>query len=436
MTETTLIKNHIKSDPNTADRWRILAEGMTTITATTDRISLATCVETVIQDMFNTVKCLILLIDRSTHDIIFDSRGQTHYSGNIPPDGTELCNWIDRRNTPEVVQEVGQEDWPDIVSHSDLSKAMSALLISEPMDRQYLVITLVLSDTYFDDVDLDLGVALTRHIGIAVKKMIEYEKKTNDIIRKSQHLEQELELAGEIQRTLLPRSIPQVAGLSMSLISKPSREIGGDFYDMFTLADKYLGVAVGDVVGKGIPGAITMASLYTAFHEYATDPLMIPSDVMLRANDMLLDATASDRFATLFYGVVSLRDGLFRYCNAGHPPPLICRKNGTIDYLSTGGLILGSFSHARYENGRADLNEGDVLVLYTDGVTETTNDEEQVFGFKRLEQVIRQCKSSTVEEIKNSLTDSLHQFTDHSNIQDDITVIIVKCEQPFNRPKI
>ena len=195
MTETTLIKSHIKSDPDTAGRWRILAEGMTTITATTDRISMAACVETVIQDMFNTVKCLVLLIDRSTHDIIFDSRGQTRYSGNIPPDGTELCNWIDRRNTPEVVQEPGQEDWPDIVSHSDVSKAVSALLISEPMDRQYLVITLVLSDSCFDDVDLDLGVVLTRHIGIAAKKMTEYEKKTNDIIRKSQHLEQELELA-------------------------------------------------------------------------------------------------------------------------------------------------------------------------------------------------------------------------------------------------
>jgi serine phosphatase RsbU (regulator of sigma subunit) len=249
--------------------------------------------------------------------------------------------------------------------------------------------------------------------------------------RRSRQLEHELEVAGEIQRTLMPRDIPRVTGVSLAVLSDPSAEVGGDFYDMFTFADKYLGMAVGDVVGKGVPAAIMMAALYTAFHEYAIDPLMTPSDVMARVNVKLNETTAPDRFATLFYGVLGLKDGIFRYCNAGHNPPILCRSDGTVEYLDTGGLVLGSFSFAEYQLGETELSEGDILVLYTDGVTEAINGDQQEFGIQRLESVIQGCPGLSAENIKQCLTEALKNFTGDAAQHDDITVIIVKVDRAF-----
>ncbi|MBM3265433.1 MAG: SpoIIE family protein phosphatase, partial [candidate division Zixibacteria bacterium] len=217
----------------------------------------------------------------------------------------------------------------------------------------------------YDERDQALLEAFASQATIAIQNARLYQES-----RRGRQLEHELGVAGEIQRALMPRNIPHPDGVVLSVLSEPSAEVGGDFYDILTIGDKYIGMAVGDVVGKGVPAAIMMASLYTVFHEYATDPLMMPSDVMTRVNAKLNETTAPDRFATLFYGVLNLRDGAVHYCNAGHNPPLLCRADGSVSYLDTGGLVLGAFPNAEYALGETELAEGDILVLYTDGVTE------------------------------------------------------------------
>ena len=415
-----------------ANRWRDLVEATTFFPTHNDRDSLSKFLGTTLHTMFHLVSYHSFILNSTTNEMVFDQHKQPDPPLKISPDDIQDMIRGKQFQSTKILSDLTQETWLGFVKISEISSAKSACIIPVFLESKYRVLTIIFSEIDLVQEDLDLCYVLTKNFSMIYLKMINHEKAIDKILKKSKRLEEEMELAGEIQRALLPRTIPRVVGLSMSIISEPSREIGGDFYDIFTLADKYIGIAAGDVVGKGIPGAITMASLYTAFHEYATDPLMIPSDVMIRANEMLIDATASDRYATLFYGVLRLRDGLFQYCNAGHPPPLICRKNNDIEYLSTGGLILGSFPHARYENGKSILSQGDVLVLYTDGVTETTNNDENVFGFNRLEQAVRDCKDQDVDGIKAYLTDSLFQFTDSNNVRDDITVIITKCEQPFS----
>lgn len=278
----------------------------------------------------------------------------------------------------------------------------------------------------YDERDLALLEAFASQATIAIQNARLYQES-----RRSRQLEHELEVAGEIQRTLMPRDIPRATGVSLTVLSEPSAEVGGDFYDMLTFGDRYLGMAVGDVVGKGVPAAIMMASLYTGFHEYATDPLMTPSDVMTRVNVRLNETTAPDRFATLFYGVLSLKDGAFRYCNAGHNPPILCRADGTVAYLDTGGLVLGSFPNAEYELGETELTEGDILVLYTDGVTEAVNPLQEEFGTEKLERVIQGCPGMAADAIKERLTQALRQFTGDAPQRDDITVIIMKVDRAF-----
>ena len=250
-----------------------------------------------------------------------------------------------------------------------------------------------------------------------------------DDARRSRALDRELEVAGEIQRALLPRAVPETPGLSLAVYSEPSREVGGDFYDFIPFSDKQLGVAVGDVVGKGIPAALTMASLYTSFHEYANYYVYLPSYVIGHVNEVLYEVTSADRFATLFYGIANMQEMTFVYCNAGHPPPLLCRKSGETVNLYTGGLIVGSFEDASFDDGRVRLVEGDVVVLYSDGLIEKSNERDEIFGIDRLEQAIKDCHACPVDEIRDHVIDVWRSFVGNGRQDDDTTMIVVKRER-------
>ncbi len=249
-----------------------------------------------------------------------------------------------------------------------------------------------------------------------------------DDARRSRALDRELEVAGEIQRALLPRAVPETPGLSLAVYSEPSREVGGDFYDFIPFSDKQLGVAVGDVVGKGIPAALTMASLYTSFHEYANYYVYLPSYVIGHVNEVLYEVTSADRFATLFYGIANMQEMTFVYCNAGHPPPLLSRKSGETVNLYTGGLIVGSFEDASFDDGRVQLDEGDVVVLYSDGLIEKCNEDDEIFGIHRLEQAIKDCHDCPVEEIRDHVIEVWRAFVGNGRQDDDTTMIVVKRE--------
>ncbi len=240
-----------------------------------------------------------------------------------------------------------------------------------------------------------------------------------------ERMERELELATEIQQRFQPDGPPTIAGYDFQGISFSCYEIGGDYYDFIPRHDGTLLVALGDVSGKGTSASLLMSSLHAAIHAQvaAKTPL---SELVTAVNVYLANNTPSNRFITLFVAELDPATGRLTFINAGHNSPLIGRADGSIELVESGGLPLGLMDFAEYEVGHAQLNSGDVLFIYSDGVSEANNLAEDEFGMERLEQVIRTNVGRSASGIRDKVEAALSEFTGTAAPNDDITLVIVK----------
>ncbi|MFZ1699398.1 MAG: SpoIIE family protein phosphatase [Pyrinomonadaceae bacterium] len=240
-----------------------------------------------------------------------------------------------------------------------------------------------------------------------------------------ERMERELELATEIQQRFQPSGPPIVDGYEFQGISFSCYEIGGDYYDFIPRHDGKMLVALGDVSGKGTSASLLMSSLHAAVHGQiaAKTPL---NEMVTAVNVYLAENTPSNRFITLFVAELDPTTGEFAFINAGHNPPIIGRVDGSIDQLESGGLPLGLMPFAEYDTGTSRLNPGDVLVIYSDGVSEANNLVEDEFGMDRLETVIRSNISLSAAGIRDKVESALSDFTGTAAPNDDITLVIVK----------
>ncbi len=245
-----------------------------------------------------------------------------------------------------------------------------------------------------------------------------------------ERLESELETARKIQERLLPDSMPDVPGFEIAGTSLPSQQVGGDYFDFLDLGKGLLGIAIADVSGKGIPAALLMANLQASLHAQVIRPGAV-AEVTARINDRLVESTDSNMFATFFYGILDRHRSLFTSTNAGHNPPLLIRLNGQVERLEAGGLLMGFLSHQQYAQSTVDLEAGDVLVLFTDGVTEAVDSSlgsmaGNLFGEERLIQVIKQHMTGTAREMQKAILAAISEFTGKSPQSDDITLVVIK----------
>ncbi len=240
-----------------------------------------------------------------------------------------------------------------------------------------------------------------------------------------QHLERELQLAREIQQRFQPTAPPSVPGFELQGISFPSYEIGGDYYDFIALPDGRMVVALGDVSGKGTAAALLMSSLHAAVHGQVSSQHSL-QETISSVNRYLADNTPTNRFVTLFYGELDSQDGTLSFINAGHNPPLIVHAAGTVETLAAGGLPLGIIPESSFREGRAQLLPGDVLVAYSDGVTETQNPRGEEFGPERLRDVVLNNLDSSAASLRDRIEAALTQFAQGTPAVDDITLVIVK----------
>jgi sigma-B regulation protein RsbU (phosphoserine phosphatase) len=240
-----------------------------------------------------------------------------------------------------------------------------------------------------------------------------------------ERMERELELATEIQQRFQPDGPPTVEGYDFQGISFSCYEIGGDYYDFIQRHDGKLMVALGDVSGKGTSASLLMSSLHAAIHAQtaAKTPLL---QTVTSVNEYLSENTPANRFVTLFIAELDPASGELKFINAGHNPPLIGRADGTVERLESGGLPLGLMSFAEYEVGTANLRPGDVLFIYSDGVSEANNLNEDEFGMDRLTQVIAATVSRSASGIRDRVESSLSTFTGSAPQNDDVTMVIVK----------
>ena len=240
-----------------------------------------------------------------------------------------------------------------------------------------------------------------------------------------QRLERELEVASEIQQRFQPTSAPVLEGYELQGISFPCYEIGGDYYDFINRDNGNLVVALGDVSGKGTAAALLMSSLHAAVHAQFDTHNSI-AETISAVNRYLVESIPANRFVTLFYAELNPKSGEIAFLNAGHNPPLIVRTGGTMEQLAAGGLPLGIMAHADFREGRTKLHPGDVLVIYSDGVSEAVSPSGEEFGPTRLYEAVARNLDASAAGIRDRIESALTKFSQGTPAGDDITMVIVK----------
>ena len=236
-------------------------------------------------------------------------------------------------------------------------------------------------------------------------------------------MEQEMRIAADIQRALLPEAQRMGGFFEAMGASVPCRSIGGDFFDYVDLPDGGFGFAVGDVAGKGAPAALLTAVLQGVFASQASSGTG-PAMTLSRVNQALIRRSVESRFATAFYAVLT-PDGKLTYCNAGHNPPLLIRAGG-VERLETGGLILGLFEHATFEEETVDVTPGDILVTFSDGVTEALSLSGEEYGEERLLECATEFREKSVPDLLDGILASVRQFTAGAVQSDDVTALVLR----------
>ena len=243
-----------------------------------------------------------------------------------------------------------------------------------------------------------------------------------------QRIEQELKIASDIQRKLLPSRPPTLEGFDIAGTYHPCQEVGGDFFDFIELPDNNMGIALGDVAGKGIPAALIMATVRTALRVQAENIYAI-NDVMGRVNRAVYEDTRPDEFVTLFYGVLNADDRVLTYVNAGHNTAVRIRA-GEVEYLEPGGPPIGILPDLLAGQERLDLEPGDVVVLFTDGYPDTTSPDGRPFGEDSVIDLLRSAGDYSAMETMARLSTAVEAFhLTSDDYSDDQTMVVVKCLQ-------
>ena len=239
-------------------------------------------------------------------------------------------------------------------------------------------------------------------------------------------LSRELDVARDMQASVLPRAFPSSARYNTHGLMVPAKEVGGDFYDFVHLGGDKFGVAIGDVSGKGIPAALFMMACRTLLRSHAPDAGR-PDDCLAYVNNLLADDNDSCMFVTLFYGVFDSGSGVFDYCNGGHNPPRLVRRGGRVEALpTTNNVALGVLPGHAFNQETVRLEAGDLLFLYTDGVTEAEGPGSKELGEERLDALLATLDDSSCDDVTSRVLDRVREFAAGNPQSDDITCVALR----------
>jgi sigma-B regulation protein RsbU (phosphoserine phosphatase) len=265
--------------------------------------------------------------------------------------------------------------------------------------------------------------------------------------REKQRLQNELSIAHEVQEQLFPRQFSQLESLEVHGFCKPARTVSGDYYDFLPATANRLGLAIGDISGKGISAALLMATIHSAVRAYLLEsvpsqvslvagasganglphgPGISPSMLMYLLNRQLYSTTPAEKYATLFLGLYDSSARLLTYTNAGHLPPILIGEGGRIRRLETGGTVVGLFDDMRYEESSVNLSSGEIFLAYSDGVTEPENDYGE-FGEHRLIDLVRTNRHLPLDRISTLVTDAVYEWIGANEQPDDVTLVLARA---------
>jgi sigma-B regulation protein RsbU (phosphoserine phosphatase) len=238
-------------------------------------------------------------------------------------------------------------------------------------------------------------------------------------------IEQELNVALSIQSSLIPSENPDIPGCDVAGYWQAARQVSGDFYDYMRFRDGRWGIAIADVADKGIPAALFMALSRTILRTVAFNR-KDPAEVLHRTNEIIYNDTTSDHFVTVFYALWNPEDQSLHYANGGHNPPVLITAGGETGLLSSDGIALGVLRDISISEKSIKLNKGDCIVFYTDGVTETMNEDFDEFGLERLIIVTQDARSGTAEEIVSAIHSAIDDHAGSTPQFDDTTMVVIK----------
>lgn len=298
-------------------------------------------------------------------------------------------------------------------------------MIAVPLQTAEHVIGLIYLDSpdlirAFTREDLNLLTVMANVAAIRIE-----HARLNEVEVLERAMSKELEQAAHIQKGLLPSSSPKMEGVDIAGRTLACRTVGGDYYDYLTFPDGRIGVLVGDVAGKGMPASLLMSSLQARVKVLFEDGDELAHKIT-RLNKSTSASCPDNRFITFFMLIADPATGEIVFTNAGHNPPMLFRKGGTVEQLEGGGMILGIMPMAKYTEARVKMEPGDVLVLYTDGVTEAVNPREEEFGEDHLMEFVNAMKDRNAASIMNAIHAEVTRFAESAPQGDDITVVVVK----------
>ena len=248
-------------------------------------------------------------------------------------------------------------------------------------------------------------------------------------IAQRERMSREIEIARDVQRQLFPQKLPQITGIDCAGFCRPAQGVGGDYYDFLSLPGGRLGIALGDVAGKGIPAALLMAGLQASLRGQR---LSGPSDLaqlMMNMNHLIYEASPDNRYATFFYGELDPVSRRLDYVNAGHNAPMLFRvSNGHMERLPATGPVVGLVTAGQYEQRSVQLQPRDLLLVFSDGISEAMNRDDEEWGETRLAEAVRTAVASRACELIDRLFVSADAFAAGAIQHDDMTVVVVRME--------
>jgi len=269
-----------------------------------------------------------------------------------------------------------------------------------------------------DDLKLLTVMANTAAIRIEHARLAEVE-------HQERLMERELQQAAEIQRRFLPSEAPEVPGLDLAGHNAPCRTVGGDYFDFFPYSNGRVGLVLGDVSGKGMPASLLMTSLQARVQVLIEEPENLGT-VLSRLNRLTATNCPSNRFITFFMCVVDGATGEVVFANAGHNPPLIVRSSGSVEWLDAGGCVLGILPMMKYDESRTRLDPGDVLVIFSDGVTDAINPQEDDFGEARLAACVSAHRTESSASIMDAVNRAIAEWSAGTPLPDDLTLLVAR----------
>jgi len=415
---------HFGDESGTAKRLQVLLQLADAIRSCHEITPLMERVADLVFTLLQPDRAFIMVLDETTHLLV---PCVSRFQSGLQQEEVSISRTIVDRTIQEkmslVVSDALADERFDPSDSIVIQKIRSAIVA--PLVFQDTVYGVLYFDTRhrtsaYDRRELELATGIANQTAMALSN-ISMQKRMID----QRTLEREMQIAREIQTRLLPRSMPQIENYDCSAMSVPAKHVGGDYFDFIPLPEGKLGIAIADVSGKGVPAAILTASVRSALQVEVRGGHDLV-EVMNHLNEMVYRDTESNMFVTMVYAMLDPKTGELEYANAGHPYPLLFSSDGNLTELVQGGCFLGIGERMPYLSARAILPPGSILLLYSDGVTDTQANDGNIYGRKRLIATVRNQVGSSSEQIRAAIVKDTADFQGSAEQFDDFTLVVIR----------